>query len=715
MNIKQNKKFIALIIQSLLFVSAISSILQIYKYYTNKHKDYISIKSDKENILNINHTNIEYELIKNLNYVKDYISQFLIVKQQILEHTILGGRINKNDKTSKRYKESQLGWFSSNIKWVNRYAYQTKATIENSNYKLELENKNISKLITIINNHPYTYQYYLNKYGIIIPNINFFLKNRNSSVLSTDTNTTNIYNNIFDVSSNYININSISLNSEETGINAKAITLAGSSIAAAVFKKITFSAKIITYDIDSNSYEYAKPISKDIINNSVVRNLSKDNIFKSNASEISNSNYSYSKNSLHLKFNQIILSNSISSSYKIKPIIIIPNDINFPDYFNTHSKVVAKAAVEYNKIIQFKHNIGLYLLLGNIIASTMIIWIYSVAVRIIIISRIKLLRKIVNNSISIKSTNINDNESTQTHKVYNYITESKETSKAKVVEISSDIIDKINELSRIQDKYEFTKSVRLLRIKIEEMYLNTKLYCNDDKETLLNYNSRIDDMNQRINHVVEARRSEKIPFLEESRILFYKKLKEIEQKLEIINSIKSINELDIFQISIDEKLNFLQAKRINTEMDITDIIAIEKEISRIKRLLYKKCSDYKNRTIQEELLLKRNYELMSNELGGIENYIQRFTLEESEEGALLFIKLVSDKLFHAVNNNKEKKLNKVDKDLLNARMLRIKNNDKILAANEKIQFARDMVKKQIPNVGKKLTDVNNILELAEKL
>ena len=106
---------------------------------------------------------------------------------------------------------------------------------------------------------------------------------------------------------------------------------------------------------------------------------------------------------------------------------------------------------------------------------------------------------------------------------------------------------------------------------------------------------------------------------------------------------------------------------------------------------------------------------MSNELGGIENYIQRFTLEESEEGALLFIKLVDDKVFHAVNNNKEKKLNKVDKDLLNARVLRIKNNDKILAANEKIQFARDMVKKQMPNVGKKLTDVNNILELAEKL
>ena len=227
---------------------------------------------DRNIVNNYNQTRISNDsknnnitsLINNLNYVKEYISDSVIIKQKKLKLSVRGGWISKTaeKRKDKRTKESQLACFNNNTGiGINRYTEQVEATIDNSTINLIKEDKNISKVISIIHSHPYTYQFYLNNSKSIIPNINFFIS-KPHSLNNFSLKTSNISNNIFSVNTNSTNLNNVSLSTEEDGVRAKALTYCGSSLVNAVFKKVTFNTKIITFNFTSNSYKFATPPQK---------------------------------------------------------------------------------------------------------------------------------------------------------------------------------------------------------------------------------------------------------------------------------------------------------------------------------------------------------------------------------------------------------------------------------------------------------------------
>ena len=362
----KNSKVLIGIISSILLVSTTFSLIPFFKHYiVNNIKKSISLYSNNINNSNYRYTETVTKLIENLNYIHKYMSTTLISKERLLRLSIMGGRYSKSSKYKHDHKRkaSVLASISSHLKWVDRYSKQVEATIDYSTDSLTQENKLISKIIPIIKNHPYTYSVYLAYRGYVIPNINFFIRKNNSfglnSLLSKENNITS---NKFNLKSSNTNINSISLSSEEAEFNAKKISLAGSSLLAALTKNVTFQAKVIIFDSSTNSYKFANPISKKITVPSVIDDSSKDNKYNSGNKRTRTIMYSNRINSSLTNYSRTKLSIKYSSFAKIPTIIIGPSTlINLPGYFNSYSKVVAKSRVMYNKIFQFNINYSLYL------------------------------------------------------------------------------------------------------------------------------------------------------------------------------------------------------------------------------------------------------------------------------------------------------------------------------------------------------------------
>ena len=360
MKIKTNKSIIQLTI-SLIFVSCIPIISLVIKSYKGLHnKNYII--SSTESSFNLNklsgrkYTIPSPTIFNNLNYVKEYISQTLIYKERKLRLSILGGRFSNSAtyKNDKKKKASELASISSHIKRLHRYENQARATINYSIDSLIQENSLISKIVFIIKEHPYNYTIYLHDNGYVIPNINFFINSDNFTKLNYfNSVSNNIFNNNYRLNKNNVNLNSISLYSEEATVNAKAISLGGSSLAAALIKKVSFNAKVVIFDSTINSYRYATTISKKKIPEYIIDNPNQK--FESNKSkqEILNTNFFKSIN-----INTNTLSGTNSSLNRIKNILI---NNYLPSYFNKHTGVIARPRVFYNKIYQFNSNKSLYL------------------------------------------------------------------------------------------------------------------------------------------------------------------------------------------------------------------------------------------------------------------------------------------------------------------------------------------------------------------
>ena len=316
--------------------------------------------NDKRKLPINKYSEVTNTLINNLTYINKYINSTLIIKENRLKLSILGGRYNKTAryKNDKKTKRSELASFSHALKHVHRYEDQVHSTIENSTFRLNKESGVISQIIPIIRNHPYTYNYYLNKMKVSIPDISFFINNNN--LLSTNnlnSKTSDISNNSYGISTNNINLNSIANSSEEDGAGASIMYSAGSSIYYAAFKKITFQANIITFDINSNSFKYETPTAVENTTNKTISSIH----FNLENSEILNDNYIKAYNSSYFCSSREVLSGLNSSNNNLVqnfPTPAIPSYL--PDYFNKHLSNAAVAKVGYNHISSFKNNYSVY-------------------------------------------------------------------------------------------------------------------------------------------------------------------------------------------------------------------------------------------------------------------------------------------------------------------------------------------------------------------
>ena len=293
-------------------------------------------------------------LIRNLYFVYQYINQSVIGRQNILRLSINGGKLNKD----KKYKTSELSWFNKTT-WIgiNRFKSQVNATIKNSNYYLKAENKKINEIIQIIQNHPYTYQIYLNKNMLIIPNIKFFINNNNST--SLNKNNKNISTNLFSIRGKNTSLNSISVNSEEALFGAKGIGKTSYSFTDALFKQISFKARILTFNEFANSYQFAKTTSNLYKNAGTKKILSKNSLLKSRTYQISNINYSNTTKSLITKESNEYLT-QINSFNTPSDKINIPRINIFPHSFIIYNGIICNPEAMYKNILNFKNNKILY-------------------------------------------------------------------------------------------------------------------------------------------------------------------------------------------------------------------------------------------------------------------------------------------------------------------------------------------------------------------
>ena len=307
-----NKKYIIGIISSLLIASSASIFSSVISYSRNKKsKNLVQKKfSLRDNLVkstnNNNHQFIN-TLINNLQYVEEYVKNTVIVKEKNLKLSILGGWYSKAQKKDnvRKTKMSQLAWFNNYTGiGVNRYAKQVKATIDNSTHYLGIEQSKINNIISIIKNHPYTYSLYLNKQNLIIPNINFFLNNKSSNFYSKISN---IRSNMYGINKSTDNLNNISENSEEATFGAKSINTSATSFTKALYKKITFQAKIITFNQKLNSYEYETPTSIHKVNFSNIVDPTRVNQNTITNTENINTNSFITKNLSHFNSNKSVL------------------------------------------------------------------------------------------------------------------------------------------------------------------------------------------------------------------------------------------------------------------------------------------------------------------------------------------------------------------------------------------------------------------------
>ena len=402
-------KIIIGVITSFIFISSILAMAPTISNYTKDHNKNSFMISASNNYNTRKLSNSKYSsspntILNNLNFISRYMTSTLIIKEKMLKLSILGGRYDNSAKykNDRKKKMSELAEFSHALKHVHRYADQVRVTIDKSVASIIAENKIIAKIISVIKEHPSNYATYLSAMGITIPNISFFFTSNNSlNFNNLSSKRINIYNNRYHINKSNTNFNSISLSSEEDGVNAKMMYAVGSSIYAAAFKKITFQAKIITFDNISNSYKYEIPTAK---NNTINKSL-KESQFKINSDKFLSNNSNNANIKQYYSSSRIFLSDINSSFNKIVNNIIGPSTpTNIPVNFNMHFFHVAEARVQYNNISSFKNNESLYIpaILTSIFTTNIIILahaIIGIRTKVKIVARIKELKNLFRKKI----------------------------------------------------------------------------------------------------------------------------------------------------------------------------------------------------------------------------------------------------------------------------------------------------------------------------
>ena len=564
-------KLIVGFITNLLLVSSVSVFVPIFTKYTDNKssKNVLLITKNKHNnkkSVNIP-TNISlHHLVNNLYNVHKYISEILIQKQETLQHLILGGKVNKNDKDGKNYHISELGWISSNIIHLHRYANQTKATIESSDQNLESEDVVISEIIPLLKNHPYTYATYLNNYNKIIPNIDFFTKSDNSSLLNNlNTNTNNISSNKYNIYRKNTNLNDVSEYSEESTVNMKALSLFGSSIAKAFIQKVSFNAKIITFNKNSNSFQFARTTSINTTNMINIENSSKSNLLYSIKSDNVDSNSQNMYNLLSFNFYRTILSKSTSLFNSSKK----NNTTKLPDNFNKHIGVTARSTIQYNNIFQYRHNPLLYTLM---ITSTLTS-ILSIISTYVTIKRVK---KRILKQRNEYFNNYNEHIPWQNNE---YSSNDTDFINSQVREINDNLqfdIINIGKLNNIEYFHEFDTKANEIYIRLE--------YIKDRVENLYLYN--LQEQDETLQRIIDSCIRMKND-IEEIRIKLWTKAinqdKDYDNYIKLfrilindigkINDINTIEEVNSFSSAMDKEIN-----ELDILINIENIIINKKDI-----------------------------------------------------------------------------------------------------------------------------------------
>ena len=538
MNVK-SKKLIIVIVLSMMIISSITYFIQFFKSSDNQYGNETISKQSNKDVSNNHNYKSSYNIVLNLTYVEEYISKYVIQKQRLLKLLILGGRFNKNDKNSKKYKESELGWISNNIRRVNRYAYQTKATIDNSNESLKSENKLISKIINIIKEHPYTYEEYLDINKYIIPSISFFMNVDNFiNPKHLKPEIKNIFNNTYNIINNNSDLNCIAENIDNETLSVRKLSLGGSSLAKVTLNKVTFCAKIITFNSSTNSYKYAVPTSNDTIND-----LSKNKKLLKKIN-LNRDTFTY--------LNKEILTKTTTLYDNIPWNTIIKYDIGYlPKYFNTHISVVARSTVKYNKIIQYKKNKLLYsLIIISPFISTSILTIlklYILRLYSKYFEKNYITRTSLKNIISQPEENFiiiqRDNESV-------------EYFESKILIVRNSIINiwKISSTKELKSKV-YKIGIDLKNLKEE---INSR-YWSDDKACAILI-STIEDCSKYLNQISEVSHSEIMSKDKKNFKIFDDEISELNEKLAEYSKKESVEEVHILHFIINSEISDLSAR-----------------------------------------------------------------------------------------------------------------------------------------------------------
>ena len=355
----KNKGYIIGIISILVLASSISIFVPFISNHVSKHSknsmlDFTKEYSPIRGVITGDNNQATQSLIKRLSSVVEYVTNSVIPKQNKLKCSILGG----TDDSDVNHKKSELASFNSKT-WIgkNRYSKETNATISNSVQRLKDEDKKINTIISAIKIHPYTYQAYLNKDGIIIPNIDFFINNENSI---TNLKSSKISNNLYTIGNTNPSINSVSLATEEATFSAKAISKSGMSLTRAVFSNISFTAKIITFNTKINGFQFASTTT--IKGND--KSTSNTMIPSSNSLNIKNSEFigttaPFINDSFYLSSNKINLSKSLSRNNTL----LINSDAVSASNYSSNNIIFGIANINYNGVSQFRYNKLLYSLL----------------------------------------------------------------------------------------------------------------------------------------------------------------------------------------------------------------------------------------------------------------------------------------------------------------------------------------------------------------
>ena len=681
---KIKNKIIISIIFSSIIISSISVFIPVASFYTNhKSNNLITLTTTKKyksySVYNNNNYNSN-TLVSNLNYVKEYISTSVIKRQQILKLSILGGSIDKANKKSKKYKESNLASISRKIKHLNRYYDQTKATIDNSNESLRLENVEISKIIQIIKNHPYNYEFYLHNGKCIIPNIDFFINYQNLPNLNNlNFNNKNISNSIYDKDDKDTHLNSISIVSEEEVFGAKELSLAGSSLFAAVTKKVSFKAKIITFNLANNSYGYATSSSTDNVKRTTMSKIIPSSII---SHSVNTQLYGYSSHILnnYSYFNSCREILSIKSKFcdNIPESIIRPYAINYlPKFFNSHYWVIANARVEYNHIYKFKHNIYLYSLgigVGTVINSVLFVLIYKLIKYKIALWKISKDTKKYTNIINIADT-------TQFQKIVN----------EEYLKISSlkDIVDGAQFESRFRESearmaafeesmkyFHLPNSVDEANIKAEGLSkLRNKL------KSVTRIPTTISDGHEE--YLLEQDSTQ----TKESHLSFQVSTDKIEKDINNISILTNLEDLNKEEVKVRKSIDVLSASINSDDSDIKHNKLMNKNIQNLRTFLNNEIIKTRYWIINSTSLEDHNYESINLIIEDFEKDLLKINSKTSVDEVWHFRNAMRRGIAAFISTNQSKILSSNGSIYLQARINKVKENLNKMV-NEKVKELR---------------------------
>ena len=268
----------------------------------------------------------ESNIINKLIYISHYL-KLIVRKQYSLLYQI---------------NHSAFHTIQKNAFIKHRYVADANKSIKHSNISLKSERLLINKIIPIIQNHLYTYEYFLEIKKYIIPNYDFFIKKHTYNNQSNSNIKINIYN-----INNSNSLNDISLASEETTFSTKAISKTGFAIISATFRDYKFNANIISFNSKKNSFEFKKLDEDDSVKNDKTNKYLKINnstkTFNNVINSVNNSNAS-------------VLTNTISGYI-------------YPMYFRLYNDICFKTHLDFGhaKSIKPSKNYFTYILLPVLI------------------------------------------------------------------------------------------------------------------------------------------------------------------------------------------------------------------------------------------------------------------------------------------------------------------------------------------------------------